>query len=95
MISSSLVFVRCFVLFCFVTLLIRVSPEMAVERAAAEVPHINARLRTWPGRLAIGDLFTGAGTFVKVVEATLNALRDRFPDDASHLEVPAPLLANF
>ena len=57
---------------------------MFVERAA-QVPHITARLRSWPSELCVGDLFTGAGTFVKVIDAIIHGLRDKFPRDAAHL----------
>jgi hypothetical protein len=44
------------------------------------------RLRAWPRSIHFGDMFSGAGTFRKVTDALLAALRKKFPMDMNGLE---------
>ena len=50
-----------------------------LERAAHLIPDLENQVRAFPRDFHFGDLFTGVGTFEKVTEVLVYALRKRFP----------------
>ena len=59
---------------------------------AAQLPGVAHKLRALPRQMAVGDLFSGAGTFHKVYIALMHALKLKFPEEMADAEVWGYLL---
>lgn len=53
---------------------------------------IAERLRSWPRTIHVADMFSGAGTFHKVMEAILRALKMKFASSMKDVEAHFPAL---
>lgn len=61
-------------------------PEIMVKRAAGAVKNIKDKLRALPRHFHVGDMFTGVGTWDKVVHHLVEALQKEFPAEMTDLE---------
>ena len=52
-----------------------------VKRASEQVPSLSDRVKSWPRTLHVADMFTGVGTFKKVMDAAFDALNKTFGDE--------------
>ena len=60
--------------------------KIMVNRAAERLPSLPARLKSWPRKLHVADMFTGVGTFKKVMDAAFDALKNKFGDSLRDVE---------
>lgn len=56
-------------------------------RAAKKHHGLRQRLRAFPRDLVVADMFTGACTFLKVMDAVVERLKIEFPEEAAGLTV--------
>ena len=63
-------------------------PEIMVSRvfAGTHSSSVAERLRSWPRQLHVADMFSGAGTFHKVMEAIVHALKKNYAASMTGVE---------
>lgn len=59
--------------------------KTAIDRIGQKA--FSDRIRSLPNHLSFADMFSGAGTFGKVVDVVIRVLKKQFPEEMSHKEV--------